>query len=77
MTTTKQSTAEPCAYFMQYIALVYTSSVCRTGPDKMADILQTPFPSSFLFENMFILAEDCFNSFPGNKSIFWATKGLV
>ena len=40
MTTTKQSTAKPCAYFMGY-------SVCRTGPDKMADILQTAFPSSF------------------------------
>ena len=68
MITTKQSTVKPCAYFMGY-------GVCRTGPDKMADILQTAFLSSFLFANRFILAENCFNSFPRSKPIVWINEG--
>ena len=62
MTTTKQSTANPCAYFKGY-------SVCRTGPDKWPIFCRHHFQAHFLFENRFILAENCFNSFLRN--IMW------
>ena len=68
MTTTKQSTANPCAYFKGY-------SVCRTGPDKWPIFCRQHFQAHFLFENGFILAENCFNSFLRNKPIFWTTEG--
>ena len=67
MTTTKQSTANPCAYFKGY-------SVCRTGPDKWPIFCRHHFQAHFLFENRFILAENCFNSFLKNKPIFWTTS---
>ena len=63
MTTTKQNTANPCAYFSGY-------SVCRTGPDKWPIFCRHHFQAHFLFENRFILAENCFNSFLRNKPIF-------
>ena len=70
MTTTKQSTANPCAYFKGY-------SVCRTGPDKWPIFCRHHFQTHFSFENRFILAENCFNSFLRNKPIFWTTEGIV
>ena len=70
MTTTKQSTANPCAYFKGY-------SVCRTGPDKWPIFCRHHFQAHFLFENRFILAENCFNSFLRNKPIFWTTEGIA
>ena len=40
MTTTKQSTAKPCAYFKGY-------SVCRTGPDKWPIFCRHHFQAHF------------------------------
>ena len=53
MTTTKQSTVNLCAYFKGY-------SVCRTGPDKWPIFCRHHFQAHFLFDNRFILAENCF-----------------
>ena len=63
MTTTKQSTANPCAYFKG-------CSVCRTGPDKWPIFCWHHFQAHFLFENRFILAANCFNSFPEEQAHF-------
>ena len=51
-----------------YVALAQT---------KWSIFCRHHFQAHFLFENRFILAENCFNSFPRNKSIFWTTEDLV